>query len=48
MAIPDGSRLFVGDGGLETTMIFREGIELPFFAAFPLLRDFAGREALRR
>ena len=48
MAIPDGSRLFVGDGGLETTMIFREGIELPGFAAFPLLRDPAGREALRR
>jgi homocysteine S-methyltransferase len=48
MAVPDGERLFLCDGGLETTMIFREGIELPCFAAFPLLRDAAGREALRR
>ena len=48
MAVPDGERLFLGDGGLETTMIFREGIELPCFAAFPLLRDPDGREALRR
>jgi homocysteine S-methyltransferase len=48
MAIPDGSRLFLADGGLETTMIFREGFELPCFAAFVLLRDEAGREALRR
>jgi S-methylmethionine-dependent homocysteine/selenocysteine methylase len=48
MAVPDGERLFLGDGGLETTMIFREGIELPCFAAFPLLRDPSGREVLRR
>ena len=48
MAIPDGSRPFVGDGGLETTMIFGEGIELPEFASFVLLEDEAGRVALRR
>jgi homocysteine S-methyltransferase len=41
-------RLFLGDGGLETTMIFSEGIELPCFASFPLLRDEAGIAALRR
>lgn len=46
--LPTGERLFIGDGGLETTLIFREGIELPCFAAYPLLRDDAGREALRR
>jgi homocysteine S-methyltransferase len=41
-------RLFLGDGGLETTMIFSEGIELPCFASFLLLRDEAGIAALRR
>jgi len=45
--VPGGERLFIGDGGLETTLIFREGFELPCFASFPLLRDEAGREALR-
>jgi homocysteine S-methyltransferase len=30
-------RLFVTDGGLETTLIFHEGMELPSFAAFGLL-----------
>ncbi len=40
--------MFIGDGGLETAMIFGEGIDLPEFASFPLLRDPAGRAALRR
>lgn len=44
----DSAVLFAADGGLETTMIFDEGIELPCFAAFLLLRDEAGVEALRR
>jgi homocysteine S-methyltransferase len=44
----DRPRLFLGDGGLETTMIYGEGFELPCFAAFPLLRDDRGVEALRR
>ncbi|NIS67249.1 MAG: homocysteine methyltransferase, partial [Gemmatimonadales bacterium] len=26
--------LFVTDGGLETTLIFHDGLELPYFAAF--------------
>lgn len=34
------------DGGLETDMIFRRGIDLPEFAAFPLLDSEAGRAAL--
>ena len=41
-----GDRLFATDGGLETDLIFNRGIELPEFAAFTLLRDAAGREAL--
>lgn len=40
--------LFLTDGGLETTLIFHEGIDLPHFAAFMLLRDEAGRATLRR
>jgi S-methylmethionine-dependent homocysteine/selenocysteine methylase len=40
--------LFLTDGGIETTLIFHEGIELPLFAAFDLLKDDEGTEALRR
>ena len=43
-----GDRLFITDGGLETTLIFHEGLELPDFAAFDLLKDPGGVEALRR
>lgn len=39
--------LFLTDGGLETTLIFHEGIELPYFAAFDLLKNDAGFERLR-
>jgi homocysteine S-methyltransferase len=42
-----GGRPFITDGGLETTLIFRRGIDLPCFAAFDLLKDDAGREELR-
>jgi S-methylmethionine-dependent homocysteine/selenocysteine methylase len=40
--------LFLTDGGLETTLIFHRGLELPAFAAFVLLADEAGTEELRR
>jgi len=43
-----GERLFITDGGLETTLIFHLGLELPDFAAFDLLRDDVGSGALRR
>jgi S-methylmethionine-dependent homocysteine/selenocysteine methylase len=43
----DGS-LFLTDGGIETTLIFVDGLELPDFAAFDLLRRDGGEEALRR
>ena len=36
------------DAGLETTMIFLEGIDLPWFASFPLLDSEAGKAALTR
>lgn len=37
---------FMTDGGLETTLLFLHGIDLPDFAAFPLLDDARGRDAL--
>jgi len=40
--------LFLSDGGLETTLVYLEGVALPHFAAFVLLNDDAGREHLRR
>jgi len=40
--------LFLTDGGIETTLIFHEGLELPDFAAFHLLKDPIGEAALRK
>lgn len=40
--------LFITDGGLETTLIYHEGVDLPYFAAFDLLEDDTGIETLRR
>jgi S-methylmethionine-dependent homocysteine/selenocysteine methylase len=37
---------YVTDGGLETDLIFHQGVELPHFAAFPLLVDPKGRDLL--
>lgn len=36
------------DAGLETVLVFEEGIELPQFAAFPLVDSEEGRAALGR
>lgn len=41
------NHLFLTDGGLETTLIFHRGLDLPFFAAFHLLRRLSGVAALR-
>jgi len=38
--------LTVTDGGLETTLVYQYGIDLPDFAAFPLLDSEPGRAAL--
>ena len=40
--------LFLTDAGLETELVFHDGIDLPLFAAYPLLADEAGCERLRR
>jgi S-methylmethionine-dependent homocysteine/selenocysteine methylase len=42
-----GDRVYLTDGGLETTMIFHRGLDLPLFASFKLLEDDEGRAALR-
>jgi S-methylmethionine-dependent homocysteine/selenocysteine methylase len=42
-----GDRLFVTDGGLETDLIFHGGIDMPHFAAFPLLENDEHRVRLR-
>lgn len=39
--------LFLTDGGLETTLVFLEGFELPYFAAFDLLKDEKGYNAIK-
>lgn len=39
---------WLSDGGLETTLIFQEGVELPYFAAFDLLKNEVGRAQLAR
>jgi S-methylmethionine-dependent homocysteine/selenocysteine methylase len=40
--------LFLTDGGIETVLIFHEGLDLPAFAAFDLLKTDEGTSALRR
>ncbi len=46
--LPNASAdLFLTDGGLETTLVFLEGYELPYFAAFDLLKDEKGYNAIR-
>ncbi|MDW3095500.1 MAG: homocysteine S-methyltransferase family protein [Gammaproteobacteria bacterium] len=40
--------LYLTDGGIETTMIFHEKLDLPEFAAFTLLNNPRGIDALNR
>jgi S-methylmethionine-dependent homocysteine/selenocysteine methylase len=40
--------LFLTDGGIETSLIFHQGLDLPEFAAFVLLDDEEGVDQLRR
>lgn len=37
---------FLMDGGLETTLVFQHGLDLPHFAAFPLIDTESGRNLL--
>ena len=43
-----GDSAFLTDGGLETTLVFIDGMELPDFASFPLLGSEDGRAHLDR
>ena len=48
-ALPQlGGNFYLTDGGIETTLIFLEGLDLPDFAAFDLLKSEEGRAALRK
>ncbi len=40
-------QLFLTDSGMETTLIFLDGIELPHFASFDLLKTAAGTKVVR-
>ncbi len=42
-----GDQLFMTDGGLESTLIFHHGLELPHFAAFDLLKTASGTDVIR-
>ena len=43
-----GGDLFLTDGGIETTLIFHDGLELPDFAAYALLKRSEGAAALQK
>jgi S-methylmethionine-dependent homocysteine/selenocysteine methylase len=48
-ALPQLSgQFFLTDGGIETTLIFHNGLDLPDFAAFHLLKDAEGEAALNK
>lgn len=40
--------IFITDGGIETVLIFQEGLDLPEFAAFHLLKNDDGYQALQK
>lgn len=43
-----GASTWVTDGGLETDLIFNRGVDLPEFAAFPLVEESEGAAVLAR
>ncbi len=45
--LKETARFYLADGGLETTMVFEKGFDLPCFSAAVLLDTAAGRQALR-
>lgn len=48
-ALPQlNGEIFLTDGGIETSLIFHQGFELPHFAAFDLLKNGQGRDGLRK
>jgi homocysteine S-methyltransferase len=47
-ALPQASGVTcITDGGMETTLIYDQGLELPCFASFPLLETEQGADVLR-
>jgi S-methylmethionine-dependent homocysteine/selenocysteine methylase len=47
VSLPHPGLKFVTDGGLETDLIFHHGVDMPHFAAFPLLDSSVGRGLLK-
>lgn len=48
-ALPQlGRDFFMTDGGIETTLIFLDGQDIPYFAAFHLLKTSEGEQVLRK
>jgi homocysteine S-methyltransferase len=48
-ALPQlNGNVLLTDGGMETTLVFLDGFDLPCFASFPLLEQEEGRAALTR
>jgi len=43
----ENHRIYLTDGGVITTFLYRDHLELPHLATFPLLRTSEGREHLR-
>ena len=48
VSLPTGGDLWLTDAGLETELVFKDGLELPCFSAAPMLDSESGRERLRR
>ena len=47
-ALPQlADQIFLTDGGMETTLVFIQGVELPYFAAFDQLCIEPGRQRLQ-
>ncbi len=46
-ALPQQNGAFLTDGGMETSLIFNDGIELPHFASFVLIGSAEGRKKLK-
>ncbi|MFH5831936.1 homocysteine S-methyltransferase family protein [Halalkalibaculum sp. DA384] len=45
---PFGEAMYLADGGMESILVFKRGVELNHFAAFELLNNEEGREEMRR
>lgn len=45
--LPQLDQTYLSEGGLETDLIFHHGIDLPYFASFPLIDSDDGRAVLR-